>query len=209
LGRKRVDVAVAVNRFEDFQEHYERAAPGGGLFAFFLYSNRNSQRHVAQFAASQFGFFNELASQQNMYCYIFKLGRTNVLQNPSAEISRIFKIPASSLPGLLVFAAAPSIGRAKGIFFPIPATLFREREKIEDRLARLFDAIGEAQGGSSSEEEAIILLTRTLPKWRRTDFWRPILGYATRQSQRLVNLPSDLVKKMAEGYARGLISSAQ
>jgi hypothetical protein len=200
-------VAVAVSGFKEFFEHYQRAR-SDDLAAFFLYSSRSSQKSVATFAEREFAFLNELAINQNMFFYVFKMTKTNSLLNPSGEVSRIFNIPASSLPGILVFTVTTSLSKAQAIFFPIPTDLFLDREKAESRLSQLFDEIGRARRATVGNEAVIAALSKALPRWRSTDRWRPLLGYASRESQKLVNLPSDLLKKIAEGFAKGLISTS-
>jgi hypothetical protein len=100
------------------------------------------------------------------------------------------------------------VGKGTGIFFPIHVDLFKHVKRAEARLTELFDTIGAIRAKSDSSDDVVRLLSNALSKWKANEQMRPIWDYAARQSRRLVNLPSDLIKKMAEGFARGLISDA-
>jgi hypothetical protein len=139
-----------------------------------------------------------------MYFYIFQLKKRNAFSNPTAEMAKLFGIPMSNLPGILVFTGAESIKRSNGIFFPIHVELFRDRVRAESRLTELFDTIGRLRTTNSDRDDLILALGSALRRWRANDRWRPVWDYAARQSGRLVNLPSDLAKKLAEGFAKGL-----
>lgn len=60
---------------------------------------------------------------------------------------------------------------------------------------------------SNSSEEVISGLASALAKWKANERIRPFWDYAAKQSHRIVNLPSDIAKKLAEGFARGLVNN--
>jgi hypothetical protein len=200
-------MAVAVSSFDEFASHYEHASKHTDLFAFFLYSNRKSHDVVDLFASNQFSFLDELAVTQRLFFYVFKVGGGGATFNPAGTVTRLFNISMSQLPGVLVFGPSKDFASAKGIFFPIHADLFAETTRAENRLNQLFDAIGEVRSIPNENGELIEALAKALPKWSARERWRPVLDYVLGQTRRLVNLPSNLVEKMAEGFAKGLISS--
>jgi len=197
-------MGVAVRDFSHFKHHFEAAQNDADLFAFLLYSNRESHQPVAQFVSTHVWFIDELAVRQEMYFYFFVLKRSNAQDNPAAEMTNLFGIQLGELPGLVLFDKA-GLSDKKGVFFPIRVELFQDSARAELRLTELFDDIGMLRRKVGKAEELVSELSGLLPRWKRQEQMRPIWDYALGQSRRLVNLPSDLITKMAEGFAKGLI----
>ena len=200
-------MGVPLRDFSHFEHHFDSVKNDADLFAFLLYSNGESQQPVAQFASTHVWFFDELAVSQQMYFYFFVLKKSNAKDNPSAEMASLFGIKLGDLPGLVLFDRA-GVEQKKAIFFPIRTELFKDPPKAEYRLTELFDHIGTLRREATKPENLVSGLSTLLPTWKRKEQMAPIWDYALSQSRRLVNLPSDLAKKMAEGFAKGLIGNA-
>jgi hypothetical protein len=209
-------MAQYVSSFDDFLGRYERVAEDCDLFAFFLVSNQMSHHLVNYFISREFSFFNQLAIRNKMFFYLFRLVNTRLDYNPSAEISEIFNVPLAKLPGILIFTGSDTLEEAKGLFFPIDIRLFKVggkkeptlkdvAEGVEKRITGLFDEISRARAISDSPEEIIENLVKHLPKWQKADRWRPIITYASSQTIGLKKIPGGFIKKLAEGFARGLV----
>jgi hypothetical protein len=174
-------------------------------WTYLLYATSDSHKPVATFARTHWAFLDQLAVNQQMFLYFFVLNKTNAFSNPAAKITGLFGIRLSHLPGVLIFGK--SLGKESGVFFPIHVDLFKDVKRAEARLTQLFDTIGAVRANSSDTESVVPQLANALFRWKANEQMRPFWDYAAGQSRRLVNLPSDLIKKMAEGFARGLISN--
>jgi hypothetical protein len=140
-----------------------------------------------------------------MYVYYFVLNKSNALHNPASFVTNVFGVRLSRLPGILIFSKDDNQNRT-GLFFPVHVDLFKDTKRLEARLTQLFDMIGDVRAKGMTSDAIIADLARSLRRWKANEQLRPFWDYAARQSARLVNLPSDIVKKIAEGFARGLVS---
>lgn len=197
-------MGVPLRNFAHFEDHFRNVKDDADLFAFLLYSSAEAHRPVAEFARTHIDFFNELAVSQKMYFYFFILKKSNVDDNPSAEMAALFDVNLNELPGLVLFDRL-GVQEGKGIFFPIRNDLFKDSQRAERRLMELFSQIGALRREADKSKELVSGLLQLLPTWKRQEQMAPIWDYAAGQARLLKNLPSDLVTKMAEGVTRGLI----
>jgi hypothetical protein len=195
------------------------------LYALLLFDERESQRPVAQFAADQFEWLDQLAGSARIVLFMFirpdqaqapnaperdshivAVASGQTVQNPSLRVATAFDVRPRQLPGILFFTRLEiDHGPNEGLLWPIPLRLFEgDRRLAENEFAQLVSFIQEAVPAAGSPEVALAELNVRLEAARRERFLAPVFGALRNGLIQVVKFPGALVEAMGEAWAAEL-----
>jgi len=179
------------------------------IFGFLLYDSRPSQQTIKNFTQKQAPWIDELARGAGIYFFFpFKKEGEN-FRNPSPEITRLFNLGVSRLPGIILFAPPASHGKIiskHAVYIPLEEKDFDDDRVYEPLLSQLFDLIRDSIEISQNSHEVLVRIKDQLVRLRRKKNERAFASYIRKGAHLvLFELPKAILSSFSEALGKALV----